>query len=450
VANPLLDLLQRRDSYRATATSILDKAETEGRNLTAAETKDLQNLRQKIDGVKSEIEAREYFAAGNEIFSGDRGRGAQPMFDSLPGADVAPGGRRVMAASEVRGHVFGNLGEQLSAVIQAGSHGGRTDPRLHSVMAVATGANEGVGSEGGFLLEPGFSYALLEGAMSAAKLAPRCSPFPMPANSNSLSLPMVDEKSRVNGSRFGGLQLYWAGEGETLTPSKPKFRKLELKLGKLTGLFYLTDELVQDARVLGAFIDRAFQSEFSFVIDDNIMRGPGAGRPLGFLQSGALVTVPKESGQAADTIETDNILKMFMRQHNPERAIWLVNKDCFSALATLSYTVGTTGTLVGLLQQGVANSPTGFAMLGRPVVWLEQASTLGDVGDVCFVDMSHYLLATKGGLQSAFSAHVRFLQDEGVMRFTFRLDGQPDLASPITPANGTSTQSPFVTLAARA
>ena len=63
--------------------------------------------------------------------------------------------------------------------------------------------------------------------------------------------------------------------------------------------------------------------------------------------------------------------------------------------------------------------------------------------------MSRYLLATKGGLQSAFSGHVRFLQDEGVMRFTFRLDGQPDLAAPITPANGTATTSPFCVLQTR-
>jgi hypothetical protein len=74
---------------------------------------------------------------------------------------------------------------------------------------------------------------------------------------------------------------------------------------------------------------------------------------------------------------------------------------------------------------------------------------LGDCGDLAFLDLSRYLLATKGGLQTAQSIHVRFLQDESVLRFINRIDGQPDLASAITPAYGTATVSPFVTIAAR-
>jgi hypothetical protein len=44
---------------------------------------------------------------------------------------------------------------------------------------------------------------------------------------------------------------------------------------------------------------------------------------------------------------------------------------------------------------------------------------------------------------------VAFLIDEVVFRFTLRVDGKPLWASPITPFNGGSTRSPFVTLGAR-
>ena len=88
-------------------------------------------------------------------------------------------------------------------------------------------------------------------------------------------------------------------------------------------------------------------------------------------------------------------------------------------------------------------------MFGRPIVPLEQCSSLGAVGDIILGDMSQYLLIDKGGINSASSIHVRFLYDESVFRFIYRVDGQPIWNKPITPYKGSNTLSPFVTLAAR-
>src|SRR5262249_41136358 len=190
---------------------------------------------------------------------------------------------------------------------------------------------------------------------------------------------------------------------------------------------------------------------FGYAIDDAILRGTGAGTPLGILNSGALVTVAKETGQSAKTILTENVINMYARQSNPEGAVWLANKDTFPQLVTLTNGVGTAGRIVSVLQQGISGSPSGMGILGRPILWMEQCSTLGTVGDLCFVDPpSRYLLATRGGLQVASSIHIRFLQDEGVLRFIYRVDGSPDTNSPVTPANGTATVSPFIALASRA
>ena len=64
--------------------------------------------------------------------------------------------------------------------------------------------------------------------------------------------------------------------------------------------------------------------------------------------------------------------------------------------------------------------------------------------------MSQYYLATKGGIQAAQSIHVRFIYDESVFRFVYRIDGQPAWSSALTPFKGSNTVSPFVGLAARA
>ena len=69
--------------------------------------------------------------------------------------------------------------------------------------------------------------------------------------------------------------------------------------------------------------------------------------------------------------------------------------------------------------------------------------------DIVLADLSQYLLIDKGGISAASSIHVRFLYDENVFRFIYRVDGQPIWNAPITPYKGAGTLSPFVTLQAR-
>ena len=88
-------------------------------------------------------------------------------------------------------------------------------------------------------------------------------------------------------------------------------------------------------------------------------------------------------------------------------------------------------------------------LFGRPVIPLEQCSAAGDVGDIILADISQYLLIDKGGIKAASSVHVRFLYDENVFRFIYRVDGQPIWNKPLTPFKGSATVSPFVTLAKR-
>jgi hypothetical protein len=69
---------------------------------------------------------------------------------------------------------------------------------------------------------------------------------------------------------------------------------------------------------------------------------------------------------------------------------------------------------------------------------------------VLLVDLSYYQAITKAeGIQTATSMHLYFDADAMAFRTTFRMDGQPKLAAPISPANGTKTLSPFVQLGAR-
>ena len=149
---------------------------------------------------------------------------------------------------------FPTLGHQLLAIRNAGIPGGRVDERLHQIQASATGTNESVPSEGGFLIQKDFNTSLLEDTMSAAVLAPLCRKAPIGPNSNGIKMPGVDETSRATGSRAGGVRGYWVGEASQLTSSKPKFRLIELILKKAAVFIYCTDELLADAVALEAFV----------------------------------------------------------------------------------------------------------------------------------------------------------------------------------------------------
>ena len=102
---------------------------------------------------------------------------------------------------------------------------------------------------------------------------------------------------------------------------------------------------------------------------------------------------------------------------------------------------------------GAASQPYG-TLFGRQVVPIEQCPILGDTGDIMLCDFSQYKFIDKGGMKSDVSILVQFVQDESVFRFVYRCDGQPVLASAVTPftagaTTATSTLSHFVRVAAR-
>ena len=341
---------------------------------------------------------------------------------------------------------FEHFGEQLQAIARAYSPARQVDQRLQR----ATGLNEGNPSEGGFLVQTDFAAELLKRTYETGILSTRVRRIPISANSNGLKVNGVDESSRQNGSRWGGVRGYWLNEGGTKTPTQPAFRQIELNLKKLIGACWATDELMEDSVALGAILQEAFAEEFAFMVDEAIYRGDGAGKPLGILNSPSLITVAAEGGQAASTILYDNIVKMWARLWSKSRrnAIWIIDQSIEPQLFTMSMAVGVGGVPVYLPAGGASASPYG-TLFGRPVVPIEQASALGTVGDIALIDPTQYTMIDKGGIKSASSIHVNFLQDEQVFRFVYRVDGQPTWNTALTPYNGGDTISPFVTLAER-
>ncbi len=356
-------------------------------------------------------------------------------------------GSRVEVNNSRKRDQFKSLGEQLASIYNAGCPGGSIDPRLHNA---ASGMSETVSSDGGFLVQQDFTNDLLQEVFATGMLASRCRRIPISGTSNGIKINGVDETSRAS-TRYGGILGYWVDEATEKTASKPKFRKIELSLKKLIGLCYATDELLADASALEAFIRQAFVGEFGFLLDDALINGSGAGQPLGVLNAGSLVSVSKETGQAATTILAENIINMYSRRFASQtnNYVWLYNQDIEPQLYTMSLAVGTGGAPIYLPPGGISEVPYG-RLMGLPAMAIEQCATLGTVGDIILANFQNgYVLAEKGGIQADMSIHVRFVYDESCFRFVLRVDGQPVRASALTPYKGSNTQSHFIALETR-
>lgn len=472
--NRLISLQQEKAAALDSAKAILTKAATESRLiLTAEETTQFEAFHVQAEGIAAtmRLEERQELATPDATRGATRPGALTEVHDNnldRPWGNVDP--KTATNPAQKRKMVSAAFGDYLTSVRRATYvSSDKVDSRLLALnddfqkRAAAAGSSEAVPSDGGFLIHPDFSSEILQLVHETGLIYPRTRKIPISDFTNTVKIPAIDEQSRKDGYRWGGVQMFWEQEAQSLIGSKPTFSLVELVTKKLTGLYYATNEVLADARALGGIVMQAFGEEMGFKLDDGVIRGTGAGQLAGILSSPALITVAKEAGQPAATIVLANIQKMWGRMWPRARrnAVWFINVDTQQQLFQLNQTVGTGGIPVylppgsGLWGTAAGDPLVGSAMsdngtlFGRPVVTVEQCSTLGTLGDILLLDLTQFLMLDKGELQTASSMHVQFLTDQMTYRWIYRTDGQPWWKTAITPAQGSTTLSPFIALAAR-
>jgi HK97 family phage major capsid protein len=416
------------------------KVEQEGRRTTSEERdkaneilKEVKVLTDELDLEKHELDVRQGVDKSQrnpikpEMLHKDK---AQEQFPGLP-------------PKEMR---FDSFGEQLQAVMRASDPSMPMDRRL---IRAATGMGKDTPTDGGFLVQQDFAQGIINRVYDQSPVVSRVTNINIGANSNSIKLNAIAETSRAS-SIWGGIILYWLGEGSEKTDTKPEFRQIELSLHKVAGLYYATDELLADAAALASIAEAGFAQALDVELERVIMRGTGAGQPLGILNAPCLISVAKETGQAAATIQFENIINMWARlwSRSQGTAVWCISQSILPQLMTMGITIGTAGAPVWLPPNGISGAPYG-TLLGRPIFPIENCSVLGTQGDIILADFSEYLFARKGAPQMASSIHVRFIYDESTFRLVFRCDGQPAWNAALTPKDSSNTVGPFITLDTR-
>ncbi len=453
--------------------AIRTKAENEKRAMTAEELEQRAALKAEIEAAQKEWDD---FRSEEELREKLYGKDSENRGQTTDDVDGA-GRITVPDAPIYRGSAASVLGQQLldirtmsrpemftgREVTEARSRLEQTEKRNQAMIeatakrenraAATRGFTVGVPSDGGFFLQGETAVELMTTGFNNSEVLSRCDARTLGPGTQFLEIFGIDETSRVNGSRGGGVRVYTDKELGEMTASKTKFKKIRVEPSKLTGLYYASGEMVRNVTFLGQEMRSLFGEEFAFKCQDLVIRGSGAGEALGILNAGCLISQAKESGQKADTIVTQNILNMEAKLWNEgPRVVYLVNRETKPQLSVLSLSVGTGGALVPLYKNDFYQGKRISTLNGIPCITIEQCSALGDKGDIILADLSQYITANKGDINEAMSIHVNFIYDQETFRFIYYFDGQPRWASSVTPYKGASGAKvgPFITLDARA
>lgn len=319
---------------------------------------------------------------------------------------------------------------------------GIADPRF---AAAASGYQQNQGSSGeGVLVPTEWREAIWSLVFADNDLLGFCNPEPTQGN----TVGIVKDETTPWGA--AGVQAAWRSEGTQMIASKAALTPEIIQLHELYAFVLATNEVLDDAPRLQNRITVQAARAIRWKLFEAVCWGDGNGKPLGFMNSPALVTVAAEGGQTATTIVAANVLKMMSRLFempggNP---MWLANRDTIPQLGLM--TIGNNAAYLPI-NQALSGSPFKNILAGDPLLFNEHCQTLGTKGDIVLADLSGYALATKqgGGIDFAASIHLFFDQNLTAFRWILRAGGQPYLSAPVAAAKGTNSKSHFVALANR-
>ena len=405
---------ERKAEFDA-ASAITESAKAEGRDVTDKELATVTGHLDKAEAIQAQIdasnEAEAARAKAQARIDASASWAKQTPVNSPPPANpasalVPPGTIDATNANVVGGEAageFANFGDFLGCVADAAQSPATADQRL---FAAAPGMQTKVDSDGGFLIPVDQSNELIRRVYELGQILSRVRRVPL--SGNTLTIPYVDETSRATGSRLGGVRGYWVEEAGSITDSQMTFGRLELKLKKAGCVGYVTEEMAADFSASGSILMESFAEELTFIVENSIINGTGAGQPQGVLGSNSLISVTKATNQTADTIWGDNITAMWARMWGRSRAnaVWYYNQDAEAQLSTCTATgrfgsesTSVTGIPMFVPSGSVFNNTPFSTIFGRPAIPVEYCKTLGDVGDLLLMDPTQFLFAVKGGLQ---------------------------------------------------
>ena len=268
---------------------------------------------------------------------------------------------------------------------------------------------EGVDSEGGYLVPDEFEHTLVQALEQENIVREHAHVFT--TSSGNHKIPVVTSKGTAS----------WIDEEGAIPESDDVFGQQMIGAHKVGTLIKVSEELLNDS----AFdLEGYFASEFARRIgnkeEDAFFNGDGAGKPLGILAAtgGAQVGVTAASATA---VTADEIIDLFYSLEAPYRknAIWVLNDASIAAIRKLKDNNGQ------YLWQPALHEGTYDTLLGKRIFTSPFVPEMkSGKKSVIFGDLSFYWIGDRQGI--TFKRLNERYADTGQIGFiaTKRLDGK--------------------------
>ena len=296
----------------------------------------------------------------------------------------------------------------------------------------------GTGSEGGFAVPRQFRPGLLEVAQAPSAVRPRAMVIPAgdPPDSE-ISMAALDQGSSKN--MYGGVEVSWIAEGASKPETSASLREVRLTPQEVAGFITVTDKLLRNWQASSAILNRLLGGAIVASEEDAFINGSGVGKPLGILQSPALLSYNRAG---AGTVALADILGMEAKMLGMANPVWLMTPKVRAKIRALNSS-STGGSLIwgdGSVVSGVPQT-----LLGKPALMVQRLPQLGAKGDLCLADFGYYTIKDGSGPFISASEHVEFKKNKTLIKAFWNVMGAPWLNGPITQENG-DIESPFVAL----
>jgi HK97 family phage major capsid protein len=139
---------------------------------------------------------------------------------------------------------------------------------------------EGVGSDGGFLVPTQFSQQLVELARARAQVL-NAGAVVIPTTSNEIEFAKQETDPTA----------HWRGELQSITPSEATFSKVVFHSHSLAAIVTMSEELLMDSPNAGEVLQQALGQALGLKLDQAFLSGDGVGKPLGILTASGVQSV---------------------------------------------------------------------------------------------------------------------------------------------------------------
>ncbi len=316
------------------------------------------------------------------------------------------------------------------------------DPRLEALEQKDLAGEQG--TLGGFTIAPDFRAEVLSARAEGAIVRSRARIVPM--GSRTVEFPAVDVSGGATGvsAFFGGVTVAYTDENVNINESQPAFKAIELHLRELAGYAEIPNGLLRDSAIsLEAFLSGpgSFGGALGWQEDFDFLNGNGVGKPLGVLNADALDSVTRATANEVNIADVVN-MKSNMLMTGGGSPVWVINQSVMPQLYQMESSGGGQTWIANL---GGAGPET---LLGWPIIWTEKLPVLGTASDIMLIDFSAYLLGDGQSVTIDIDTSFKFQANQTAFRIVEAIDGQPWINAVITLADGSTTVSPFVSLAA--